>query len=780
MEKLIANMMAVGYTKEAIDRARKRGAAYQCQRCYNKDGVKVVNIKCRMEEHIVKYHMPKEEAPCRCLLCGFTCLKYDHLLNHLNVNVRHAQMVAKYRVTDNRPYLWKNPIQYKFGADDYLIYNQEASLMYFLGAFDKESATYNSDPVPTGVAAIDTSLAEAVQDAVPLQPALELNSQEDLSLASIAQPVIPSIWPALSFTQDEMPLRTVQSQVPEASVSTSNAGPVQPTILDQLNSIMRSIAQQQQQMIAPTTLNTILTGPQAQLNTQVSIAQGQGEKEGHAQVTQEVPAPLPSGTEGNSAVGEEETNRVDKDDELESVVQPIEGKELVTDAAEGAKIPRVEEVDGPGSNTLPSKAEEEVKDAVEVAESLRIDEVDGLQPNTQPSESEERTDAVEGAGTSSKDAAEEQETIMVEGMGTSKKDDAKEEVMDAVGEAGVREDEAGGTGTAKHPMEAEDIETEAQEGSVIAEQGSPRPNDISEDELSGDDDIVNQAEGEEKETALAGASKRDQVLSDAVLLGASLKRKRVEKEKRGSEEMATEDVLVLQDEDMIISSPKKRELEDGTKGMGRKRMREDLPDNIRELSEQTLVETVEGQRRVGARSVVVTEQLIRTVIDNSCLLAKLSDMVGRLDKRIEEHEKNEQKREERQERLEQRQNEEWRNAFFRLRQEERLWNARRKKWKGRIGKIERQGRRKRSSREGKKGRRRSQGGSGRRGRIGSSGRRGRIGSRGRRGRKGRRRKSGSQQSERRRSIGPTQRTRRIAEGSRPYSEGFIQRTGWRI
>ena len=43
-------------------------------------------------------------------------------------------------------------------------------------------------------------------------------------------------------------------------------------------------------------------------------------------------------------------------------------------------------------------------------------------------------------------------------------------------------------------------------------------------------EMVNQAEGEEKETALAGASKKDQILSDAVLPGASLKRKRVEKE----------------------------------------------------------------------------------------------------------------------------------------------------------------------------------------------------------------------------------------------------------
>ena len=111
---------------------------------------------------------------------------------------------------------------------------------------------------------------------------------------------------------------------------------------------------------------------------------------------------------------------------------------------------------------------------------------------------------------------------MVEGMGIIKKDDAEEEMTDAVGGAGVRADEAVGTGTTAHPMEAEDQEPEAQEGSVIAEQGSPRPNDISEDEISGDDDIMNQAEGEDKETSLAGASKKDQVLSDAVLPGASL------------------------------------------------------------------------------------------------------------------------------------------------------------------------------------------------------------------------------------------------------------------
>ena len=122
-------------------------------------------------------------------------------------------------------------------------------------------------------------------------------------------------------------------------------------------------------MLALTTLNTILTDPQAQLNTPVLIAQGQAEKEGLA--------PLPSITEGNSAVGEEETNRVDKDNELGPAVQPSEEKELEKGAAEGAGIRRIEEVDRPGSNTLPSKAEEQETDAVEGAGNLRIDKVDG-------------------------------------------------------------------------------------------------------------------------------------------------------------------------------------------------------------------------------------------------------------------------------------------------------------------------------------------------------------------------------------------------------------------
>ena len=112
--------------------------------------------------------------------------------------------------------------------------------------------------------------------------------------------------------------------------------------------------------------------------------------------------------------------------------------------------------------------------------------------------------------------------------------EAEEELTDAVEGAGVnRADEADGAGTVTHPMEVETLETAAQEGSVVAEQGSPRPYDLSEDEVSADGDLMNQAQGEEKETPLAGTSQKGQGLSDAVLPGASRNRKNSIKSQKG-------------------------------------------------------------------------------------------------------------------------------------------------------------------------------------------------------------------------------------------------------
>ena len=48
--------MLQGVEEDRIERARKRGKAYQCLRCFSRDGKRTVDIKCRIEDHIMKMH----------------------------------------------------------------------------------------------------------------------------------------------------------------------------------------------------------------------------------------------------------------------------------------------------------------------------------------------------------------------------------------------------------------------------------------------------------------------------------------------------------------------------------------------------------------------------------------------------------------------------------------------------------------------------------------------------------------------------------------------------
>ena len=41
---------------ERIGRANKRGKAWQCLRCHNRDKKRWVDIKCRVEDHVMKMH----------------------------------------------------------------------------------------------------------------------------------------------------------------------------------------------------------------------------------------------------------------------------------------------------------------------------------------------------------------------------------------------------------------------------------------------------------------------------------------------------------------------------------------------------------------------------------------------------------------------------------------------------------------------------------------------------------------------------------------------------
>ena len=42
--------MLEGVEEDRIERARKRGKAYQCLRCFSREGKRTVDIKCRIED----------------------------------------------------------------------------------------------------------------------------------------------------------------------------------------------------------------------------------------------------------------------------------------------------------------------------------------------------------------------------------------------------------------------------------------------------------------------------------------------------------------------------------------------------------------------------------------------------------------------------------------------------------------------------------------------------------------------------------------------------------
>ena len=172
MEQLIESLVLGGLSKEKIDRARRRGIAYECLWCF-KEGRKTVNIKCRMEEHVGKTHLKKDQAAFQCLLCGFVGLKREPLLAHVANNTKHVLLAAKFKILNHRPYLWENPSPYALGAEDYRAYGPEASLLHFLGILNQGSTTTETYPA-TGVATTDLDTAESqlIQPMTMCQPAV--------------------------------------------------------------------------------------------------------------------------------------------------------------------------------------------------------------------------------------------------------------------------------------------------------------------------------------------------------------------------------------------------------------------------------------------------------------------------------------------------------------------------------------------------------------------------------------------------------------------------------
>lgn len=148
---------------------------------------------------------------------------------------------------------------------------------------------------------------------------------------------------------------------------------------------------------------------------------------------------------------------------------------------------------------------------------------------------------------------------------------------------------------------------------------------------------------------------------------------------------------ILQEEDMTLFSPVKRRANPDVGMAGKKRRKTEdtrpaLPVNVAELSERTLVTVVDTFRKAMQENVVELREMRKTMVESTVVISKMVDGLARYKKSLEDHEKEEQRREERRIELEQRREEERRRDVKRWKEDERRHDD----WKREMDRRERQ------------------------------------------------------------------------------------------
>ena len=140
------------YDQVAIEKAKKRGRAYQCLACHFKKGQRWIDEIGKLEDHILRLHMPPERVPFSCQLCLFKCLRRDQLLRHVSHYARHVTMAAGRNIVNHEPWLRSSENPYVITELDYFKLSPEESLKFFL---ERSAGSGRSS-------SIDTSLAKLV------------------------------------------------------------------------------------------------------------------------------------------------------------------------------------------------------------------------------------------------------------------------------------------------------------------------------------------------------------------------------------------------------------------------------------------------------------------------------------------------------------------------------------------------------------------------------------------------------------------------------------------
>ena len=199
-------------------------------------------------------------------------------------------------------------------------------------------------------------------------------------------------------------------------------------------------------------------------------------------------------------------------------------------------------------------------------------------------------------------------------------------------------------------------------------------------------------------------------------------------------ESKKEDVLELEDEDMSIASPAaKRGLEEGQENdQEKKRQREemastsnskgkwrkvkasarkgetptddqttDLQVNVGELNRHTLVEMIGPSLEASERQMAQSAKILKAIEDSTHVVGKMVDAMTRMSRSMDDHYREQRKREDRYEERERNREEDYRKEMQRRREEEKHFEDRRREWERRE-RVEQREREERRKKEEKK------------------------------------------------------------------------------
>ena len=162
---------------ESRNKAQHRGRAYQCLHCLKKPGKRVIDIRCRLEDHIFKMHLSLSDVPFYCRLCLFRCKKREQLLSHITGYPQHVQMATLRGVTNHAEFLHENPDPYVIALNvDYAVLSVEESIANFMAQAAKMSKLASSLPPTFQSEGIDGSVINQSRLVSPAQASIQSNT----------------------------------------------------------------------------------------------------------------------------------------------------------------------------------------------------------------------------------------------------------------------------------------------------------------------------------------------------------------------------------------------------------------------------------------------------------------------------------------------------------------------------------------------------------------------------------------------------------------------------